>query len=779
MTNKIVKEAQERYALSVDTESSMRKEMLEDVRFEAGDQWPPAIKRMRETDPDGARPCLTINMSRKHKNALLNDLRRNMPHIKVLPVDDNADIETAKVLNGLLRHIQAVSDADIAYDTAADHQVTQGMGYFRIMTEVVDEERNEQEIRISQIVNPFSVRIDCYSDHPAGADAEWAFIEEEMSRKKFEKLYPDAEIADFADRSDESTLWFPDEDTVRVAEYFCIKETTKKSMRAEGVEYTEDEYWEKYTGDASRPNPEHIERKTRKCMWYKLAGDQILDERELPCSYIPVIRVAGEERRYDNKRDFRGIIRDLRDPQRMYNYNKSAYVERVALSPKTPYIGPAEAFENHEDEWADANTANRPYLPYNQYDENGEKLDPPRRQPPTPVEVALLNAMTQDAEDMRQVSGQNQAGFGEQGNENSGKAINARRQEQDTNTFHFVDNLSRSIKHAGRIIVEMIPKVYDTRRVVRILGEDDTPDFATFDPNAPKAMVETEDLAGDIQRIYNPGLGRYDVRVVVGPSYATKAEEGAERLAEIIQAAPDLMAIAGDLLFKNMDIPGAEELSERMKAMLPPQIQQLDEAKNKGRNQALQQAEKVRQQMIAEMQPIMQELQMALDEAGQENDQLQEALDKANQQLADKQAEHAIKAEELSIKRYETDLKHQSDMAGHEADVATAYIQATGQAATHVGQESGQPQGGEVPTAQPQEAAQEQPDNTEQLDAFSQAIQAIQQMQEQQGQQIQALEARMDSGDTQRAQMAKIASGLLSGEMSDQEAAAALGGRLN
>lgn len=756
----LIKTAHERYAEAVEAESDNREARLDDYRFEGGDQWSAAIKRMRENDPDGPRPCIVVNKARKHKNALLNDLRRNRPQIKVLPVDDAADIETAKVLNGLLRHIQSVSDADIAYDTAAEHQITAGLGYFRVGTKVIDEKLNQQEIDILPINNPFSVHMDPFSEHPAGADAMWCFVSEEVPLEKFKRMHPDADAVDF-ESADRDTLWFPDKETVRVAEYFHIEEVDGE----------------------------------KRCMWHKLAGDQVLDERELPCSYVPIIKVVGEERRHDRIRDYRGIIRDIKDPARLYNYNKSAYVERVSLSPKAPYIGPEEAFAGHEQDWQNANTSNQAYLSYNQFEpETGERLDRPQRAQPTPVETALIQAMIQDDEDIRSVSGQNQAGFGEPGNETSGRAINARRMEQDTNTFHFVDNLTRSIRHAGRIIVEMIPRIYDTRRVVRILGEDETPDFAVFDPSIPRAMQEQPDVTGGIQSIYNPGIGRYDVRVTVGPSYATQAEEGAERLSQLIQAAPDLMSIAGDLLFKNMQIPGAEELAERMSALLPPELKALQEAKKSGQEQGMQQAEMVRQQMMEQIAPMVEELKAALDAAAQENDELQGAVDEMKAKLDNRQAEYELKAAEIEIKareqaakEREAALKHEADMAGHEAEVATAYIEAQ---AGGKGDESSSVANTSAAVASQQavkmmsELAEQL---SEQIQAIAQAaqgavqaVQGVQASHNEQKQQIEELSARVASDEARREAMAEVAAGLLSGKLSDAQAASALSGsRLN
>jgi len=759
MAKSAIEIGRDRYQIAVEAERDCYDEMAEDVRFEAGDQWPEGIKRMRENDVNGARPCLVINHARKHKNALLNDVRRNRPSIKVLPVDDKADIETAKILNGMIRHISATSDADIATDTAADGQITSGLGFFRIDTEMVNEDLNEQEIRINPIINQFSVHMDPFANHPAGADAGWCFIDVEMSREAFDEEHPDADAGDWDSAQDISMRsWYPSEDVVRVAEYWEV------------VKVTPSKAW---------PFAKRVK-------WRKMTGKSVIEERDLACTMIPVIRVAGEERRYDGKRDYRGIIRDIRDPAQMYNYWSSANTEAVALSPKAPYIAPVEAIEGHEEAWKNANTSNAPYLPYNQFEPNTEnRLDKPERAQAMGVNTALVQGMMQSAEDIRQVSGQSQAGFGEVGNEQSGRAINARRSEQDNNTFHFMDNLTRSIKQAGRIVVEMIPFIYDTRRVVRILGEDDAPDFATLDPTVPRAMVEQQDALGKIERIYNPSIGRYDVRVTAGPSYATKAEEGAERLSQIVQAAPQMLAIAGDLLFKAMDIPGSDELAERMKAMLPPELKALEEAKKSGQEQGMQQAEQVRQQMMQQIAPMVEELKAALDAAAAENDALQGAVDEMKQQLTNKQAEYELKAAEIAQKERDSERELQAKMADSEAEVAVAYIGSQSKAPERE-DDASESMANTAAAVAAQQAVQMMGDLAQQLTAQIQAIataaqgaaQAVQEVQETQAQaqeQARAIEARVEAQEAHRAQMAQVAAGLLSGALTEEQAAAQIG----
>lgn len=761
----VLLEARDRFRIAADAESYDRTLAEDDIRFESGDQWSDALRRAREDDVDGARPCLTVNMVRKHKNNLLNGMRKARPAIKVLPNDDAADPETAKVLNGLLRHIQVTSEASVAYDNAADAQVVSGCGYFRVQPKIIDEDTGEQELTIVQIRDRFSVYIDPLAQHPAAADAGWAFVVEDMANEEFDAKWPERDRVDWAEAGsgDDRHHWYPNDETTRVAEYFRLVEVRAKVLLVEtGDEYEEEQFLKSFPPPTIAPMVVATRMKTfTRCEWFKLSGDAVLERTTLPTQYIPVPRVSGEERFIDSQREFRGIVRDMIDPQSMYNYTVSANVEHLALQPRVPWTGPAEAFEGYEAEWEEANRKPKAYLPYNQMD-GDQRLDRPERASPIGQNTGLVTSMMQFAEDLRQVSGQSQASFGEASNEQSGRAINARRAEQDDNTFHFMDNLSLAIKHAGRILLDMIPRVYDTRRVVRILGEDETPEFATFDPQAARSMVEEKDGTGKISRIYNPNLGRYDVTVTIGASYATRAEEGAQRLSDIVQARPDLMPIVGDLLFKFMDVPGSEELAERLKTMMPPELKALTEARDQAGDQVRQQVEQVQQEMKAQVEPLLQQLQQALEEASQENDELEQRLSEAEMRLRDKGAELELKQRELAQKGREAELEHAASMQGSEAEVAVALVNAK---ATSEPERRDDDQGGDSTAIMGLLQAMMEGGGQSAGDSMLMA------------QQLGELRERMDATQEDRERMLELAQGLLMGSVTEEQVAGELAAR--
>lgn len=566
---KIVADAHADFAACEDRESDNRKSWLADLRFANADpdngwQWPEAIKKQREADN---LPCLTINKTKQHNRQITNDARQNKPSVRVTPVDGGADVETAEVFNGIIRHIEANSSADTAYDTAAEFAVDAGLGYWRITTDYAADDTFDQEIFIKACPNPLNVYLGPHVEAD-GSDAKVGFVFEDIPKSEFERRYPDAEMVGWDKNS--GTDWIG-EDTIRIAEYFKITEESDTLCAlpdgAVLLSKTEDPEMVKAikaSGDIKKRTVQ-----VKRCNWYLIAGKKILERRDWLGKYIPIVRVVGEEVEIEGKTYRRGATRAMKDAQRMYNYNSSAAIEYGALQTKTPIIAPAEAIEGYEEFWEQANKQNVAYLPFNSRDESGNQIPMPQRMvAPAPAQL-FLQGMATASEEMKMASGQYDASMGARSNETSGRAIMARQREGDTATFHFIDNVARAIKHTGRILVDLIPKVYDTERVVRILGEDGTEDKVRLDPNQPEPFKETQDQA-EIQRIYNLGVGRYDVTVTVGPSYGSKRQEAFQALTEMSSRNPQLMQVAGDLIMRAADFPMADEMAERLKKTLPP-----------------------------------------------------------------------------------------------------------------------------------------------------------------------------------------------------------------
>jgi len=635
----ILAQMRKRLEQSLSAYSESRDSELDDLRFMAGSpdnrwQWPQEVLATRgavQGQTINARPCLTINKLPQHVRQVTNDQRQNRPSGKVIPVDDKADVEVAEVFNGMVRHIEYMSDADVVYDTACDNQVTYGEGYFRILTEYCDETSFDQDLRLKRIRNSFSVYMDPHIQDPCGADAEYCFITEDMPQSEFERNFPNAEpISSIAIRGvgDEAMSQWIMEDTVRIAEYFyAVYEKATLHL-----------YPNNQTAYAGSPEARQMEMmgvrplrtrevEIRRIKWMKTNGYEILEENDWPGKHIPVIRVIGNEFEVDGRLYISGLVRNAKDAQRMYNYWVSQEAEMLALAPKAPFIGYAGQFEGYEHQWKTANTQNYPYLEVNPdvTDGKGAVLPLPARAQPPLAQTGLIQAKMGASDDIKSTTGYYDSSLGETSNERSGRAILARERQGDTGSYHYIDNLARAIRYGTRQLVDLIPKIYDTQRIARIIGIDGETSTVRIDPMQPEPVREVRNEMGIvIEKIYNPSVGKYDVAVTTGPSYLTKRQEAMDAMGQILQANPNLWAVAGDLFVKNMDWPGAQEIAQRLQKTIEPRLLEDEE-------------------------------DPAIQAAKMENEQLRAQMDEMRAMLDNVQK--SIEAREVDIKAYDAETK--------------------------------------------------------------------------------------------------------------------------
>lgn len=559
--DEIVKVALERFKLADEAESENKRDGVDDLNFLSGDQWPDEIKQDRNQQ---RRPCLVINRLPQQLRQVTNDQRQNRSSIKVTPVDEHADIETAKVFQGLIRHIEYNSNADVAYNRSFEASAGKGLGYYRVITDYCDPNSFDQEILIKSVRNSFSVLLDPNSQEPDGSDANWGFVFQDMSKEDFKAQFPDAKLSSEGDWSaygSVSSNWIR-ESTVRVGEYFY-----KTFKKVDLVLLSNGQSVDKSEIPKELPQGLTIikERKTTlpAIKWCKLNGLEILDKTDWLGAWIPIIPVIGDELDIDGKRVLSGIIRAAKDPQRALNFWKSAEAEIIALAPKAPFIGVEGQFEGHEHEWQTANTKNHAYLEYKASSISGQPVGPPTRNMYEAPVQAITQAGMQASEDIKATTGIYDSALGNQSNENSGIAIQKRNNQSQTSNFHLIDNLNISKRHLGRILVDLIPKVYDAPRTIRILGEDDSAEMVAINQIFP------EDAK---QKTHMLSAGKYDVSIGTGPDFATKREEAAQMMLEFVKVVPNAGATIGDLIAGNMDWNGAEEISERLRKTLPPGI---------------------------------------------------------------------------------------------------------------------------------------------------------------------------------------------------------------
>jgi hypothetical protein len=613
-------EMRSRYTMAIAAYSDSREDELDDLRFMAGSpdnqwQWPADVLATRgavQGQTINARPCLTINKLPQHVRQVTNEQRQNRPSGKVIPADDKADVEVAAIYDGMVRHIEYMSDADVAYDTACENQVTYGEGYIRVLTEYCDEDSFDQDLRIGRVRNSFSVYMDPMSQDPTGADAEWCFITQDITKQEYERDYPDAAPLSSILASgvgDQYLSQWLTEDTLRIAEYFYYKHEEATLNLYPGNQSFFDKSPEDKAMKEMGLKPIKSRRVDRKkVMWMKTNGFESLEEREWAGKWIPVVRVIGNEFEVEGQIYISGLVRNAKDAQRMYNYWTSQEAEMLALAPKAPFIGYGGQFEGYEMQWKTANTTNWPYLEVNPdvTDGMGAVLPLPQRAAPPLPQTGLIQAKMGASDDIKSTTGQYDSSLGATSNERSGRAILAREKQGDTGTYHYVDNLARAIRHITRQLVDMIPKIYDTERIARIVGLDGEVDMVKINPQQPNPVNEIRDVNTGvlIEKIYNPGVGRYDVVVTTGPSYMTKRQEAMDAMSQILQGNPQLWSVAGDLFVKNMDWPGSEELAARLAKTIDPKL-----LEDGDKDPALQAAEQQMQAMGAELDQMAQMMQ--------------------------------------------------------------------------------------------------------------------------------------------------------------------------
>ena len=559
----IVQEAQERLEAAWIQDRENREDGFMDLKFLAGDQWPNEIRLQREAQN---RPCLTINRLPQFVNQVANSVRVNPPAIKAIPAGGEATAELAEIYSGLMRQIQYRSNATNVFANAVYYAVACGIGHFRIVTDFADENGFDQEILIKRIQHPLSVFWAPGSVEPDRSDAEYCLVSEMIGRKEFQKRFPDAAMTDFAapeDLNAESGLFWANRDAVRVCEYWVKRPHERTIARLAGGE----------TVDITEVDPEELRGleivaqrkvKSHKIEHYLLSGEEILEgPNQWAGRYIPIFPVIGSETSLETKVIRSGLIRFSRDSQQLYNFWRSAAAESIALAPRAPFLATPAMIAKFKGQWDTQNTISRPYLLY--------EADPdvpggrPMREPPPDIPAALVNESGMAADELKATTGVYDAALGAQSNEISGIAIRARASQGDISALHYQDNLMATLNHLGRVLIDLIPNIYDSERTVRILQEDET-------HQPVRVNVPVMGVNGKPMLINDLNQGTYDVRVKIGPSYATRRAEAADAMLQFIQAVPQAASVAGDLVARNMDWPGADEIAERLKRMLPPQI---------------------------------------------------------------------------------------------------------------------------------------------------------------------------------------------------------------
>ena len=619
---KIIEEALERFKQAEEAENEFRQQFLEDLDFVSNEQWDPLAKQQRTSS---SRPCFTIDHINPALRQIVNEERQNRPSIQVDPTGGGATIDVANVLAGMIRHIEQDSSADAAYDSAGWYAAAGGIGYLRVAAEYCAEDSFDQKLSILGVADPMTVFFDPNSVQPDGSDAEWAFIIDTMTKEEFEHKYPESKMLEdmkqgrgWQDYSTNSPEWL-DKDSIRIAEYF-YKDYVRKTLYK-----VLDNLTGEVTDTTVRP-PESLltpaadsvarlmilkERPTFEVevKWCLLTSEEVLKSSTFEGKHIPVVPVYGERYFVDGKLFRCGAVYRAKDAQKAINFTTSLQIEIIDLNAKAPYIGAVGQFDSMEKQWGSANRMNYAFLEYNAMDVNGTPVGPPQRNAVEAPIQAVAATKGSAVEDIRSIFGVTDLAQQAQQSEISGVAILARKQQQSVSNYHYYDNLVRSVKQIGKILVDTIPAYYDTPRMVRIIKPNDQQELVAINQMHKGKMLDLS-------------VGKYDIVVQTGPSYATRRQEMVESGISLIEAYPQAAPLIADLLADQMDFEGAKQMAKRLRAAVPPEILQATEEGSEQDAEALvpklqsqvQQANQNLQALNAHCGNVEQELKIAQEE---------------------------------------------------------------------------------------------------------------------------------------------------------------------
>lgn len=565
-----------RFDRCISAEKDNRTEALDDLKFEGGDQWPSSTRAEREAE---RRPILTVNKMKTFVHQVTNDQRQNRPAINISPVGEGGDKNAAKLFRGWIRAVERDSNADVAYDTSYHQAVSAGWGYWRIVSEYESPDSFDKVLRIKRVRNQFTIYLDPDRQEPDGSDAKYGFVTEMIPRHEFEEMYPWADPMPWTQSGvgEDAKNW-ADKDNIRVAEYYEIRIEYRDLVALDtGHIGWRDELDESIVADIESGKVKIVKERKAECpkqTWYLVTAVDILDEQPWPGKYVPIVECVGDEIDIQGKVKKSGVVRDAKDPQRMYNYWCTAETELIALAPKAPYIMEEGQVEGHEDRWKQANRKSYPYLLYKATGLGGKAAPPPQRTQFAGVPAGVVQAKAGAAQDMMATTGiRFDATMNERMTDESGRAIRELRRSGDLGSFHYIDNLSRALRHTGAILIDLAPAYLDTRRYATVLAEDDSEELILIDPNATKAYEERRNPnTGKTLKVFNPKIGKFAVTVTIGPSYATKRIEASESMMAFAKAMPNVASLIADLIAKNQDWPGAEEIAQRLAKSVPPQL---------------------------------------------------------------------------------------------------------------------------------------------------------------------------------------------------------------
>ncbi len=516
---------------------------------------------------DKERPILQWNRIPTFVAQVVNDGRQNKPAIKISQAD-GGQRETAEFYQDRIRHIEYECNADTAYDTAREQQVTSGRAAIRLSTEWVPG-KWRQKICIEPINDQFSVVWDPAAQLYDRSDAEWVFVTSLISKEKHIRDYGETATvnrSDFSGFDNPAPDWIgigEKGELIQIAEYWkkVYKKRRLLSMGKDHIPVWRDALTDQQYEAFTASGMVRSEREEDDCtiMQYVINGAEILSEEEWIGTKFPIVPMWGRMAVVDgNPRTF-SLIRNAKDPQRAVNVYVSNIMELVAQMPKTPYLAAVGTIPaNLEGSWQTASNSPLGFLLYNPYDTNGQPTLPrPERIMQEPPIQALTIALQQSIDAIKAAMGIYDASLGARSNETSGIAIERRKNSAEVVNYHFPDNEARTRKAIGEQLLELIAKLDDGEEVATRSEDGKTTMTPVGKPfQNPKTGQEV---------IHNLAEGDYGVTVATGKSTDSKRQEEREALTTLISGVPETFAIIGDRWIELSDVPGSEEDADRVR----------------------------------------------------------------------------------------------------------------------------------------------------------------------------------------------------------------------
>jgi len=636
-----LKDLQGQYSEALDASTDQRRQIEEDLRFSdvaTPEQWDDVLKRARESDPGGARPCLVFDQTGQYVQNVSGQAQQSPPAMHAMPVDGGADKRVAEQLDGFFRHIEHASRAQQHYARALTSAARTGVGYLIVEPQVTDAALGYQEPRIGSEGDPMRVVFDPWSVELDGSDATMGYLLTKLSHREFERRFGAKAAKVSWDEPDQTVR--DERQSITVAKYWRTEERDQnliicQSLEGDEMALLEDDYWKASQAQGQNlPVLGTTRQRTKVIYWGLASGAEMLEkEREFQADGIGIVPVYGYVSFSQGRMRYCGIPRRAMEPQRAYNFHMSEMRALMAAAPKAPWVVSTRAVKGLEALWDRASAEARAWLPYNDMDEMGPIPTPQR----APVAVNLANhaaGAEQALRDIQAAIGMYQANLGAPSNETSGVAISERKAQGEASTANFPANLAASITQVGRLIGQMVPKLVDTRRQLRILGIDSQPGQIQIDPGQSQAVQETPQGL-----VINPNVGKYDVRVTVGASFATQRSQAQQQFTELMRAAPNLMPAVAPLWAQTLDIQHSEKLAQVLTAVAPPEVRAVLQPKDN------------KEPGTAELMAKVEQLNQALEQAIAVAKEAEQDLEQCEAKLAESEDKTAIAAYEAETKR--------------------------------------------------------------------------------------------------------------------------------